>query len=209
MRTHADMAKQRPVAKYLYDPFGNLLGKWGPLADANRNRFSSKEFQPNSGLYYYGFRFYEPGLQRWPNRDPLANGSFLTRYYDGKSEKQRRLAKEHSFKHAYLYVQNSPLTTIDANGLWGVKIGGVNFGYGEPNFDFDFDKGDFRDLKQTYNRNANYCYFFAWGSGNAAMFSPTPFTKTANLMLGEAYLGGLIGSAIGAGVSAAGEALSP
>jgi len=26
---------------------------------------------PNSGLYYYGFRFYEPNLQRWLNEDPI------------------------------------------------------------------------------------------------------------------------------------------
>jgi RHS repeat-associated protein len=59
------------VARYHYDPFGNLLGKAGPLADANRYRFSSKEWCQASGLYYYGFRFYEPNLQRWLNRDTL------------------------------------------------------------------------------------------------------------------------------------------
>src|ERR1051326_3735533 len=58
-------------ARYLYDPFGNLLGKWGALADANRYRFSSKEAHGPSGLYYYGFRFYEPDLQRWLNQDPI------------------------------------------------------------------------------------------------------------------------------------------
>ena len=59
------------VARYNYDPYGNLLGMSGPLAEANSYRFSSKEFQANAGLYYYGFRFYEPNLQRWLNRDPM------------------------------------------------------------------------------------------------------------------------------------------
>lgn len=59
------------VAKYLYDPFGNTLGKWGSLADANLIRFSSKEVQIPSGLDDYGFRFYDPNLQRWPNQDPI------------------------------------------------------------------------------------------------------------------------------------------
>lgn len=59
------------VARYLYDPFGNTLGQWGSLAEANTYRFSSKEWHANSGLYYYGFRFYDPGLQRWINQDPL------------------------------------------------------------------------------------------------------------------------------------------
>jgi RHS repeat-associated protein len=63
--------KATVVARYLYDPFGNLLAKAGPLADANLYRFASKKLHANSGLYYYGFRFYEPGLQRWASRDPV------------------------------------------------------------------------------------------------------------------------------------------
>jgi RHS repeat-associated protein len=61
------------VAKYQYDPYGNLLSLSGPLAEANTYRFSSKEWHLNSGLYYYGFRFYSPSLQRWPNSDPLGD----------------------------------------------------------------------------------------------------------------------------------------
>jgi RHS repeat-associated protein len=58
----------RLAARYHYDPFGNLIGLAGPMADANLYRFSSKEFHANSSLYYYGFRFYDPNLQRWLNR---------------------------------------------------------------------------------------------------------------------------------------------
>src|SRR5208282_546853 len=58
------------VAKYLYDPFGNLLAKAGLLSDANLYRFSSKEFHVNSGLIYYAYRFYDSNLQRWLTRDP-------------------------------------------------------------------------------------------------------------------------------------------
>ena len=59
------------VASYRYDPFGTIISKSGSLADANLYRFSSKEFHVNSGKYYYGFRFYDPQLQRWINRDPF------------------------------------------------------------------------------------------------------------------------------------------
>jgi len=67
------------VARYSYDPYGNLLGMSGPLAEANTNRFSSKEWHNNAGLYYYGYRFYEPNLQRWPNQDPLGDIGSLAR----------------------------------------------------------------------------------------------------------------------------------
>jgi len=68
------------VGKYLYDPYGNVLSMSGPLADANLCRFSSKEFHRNAGIYYYGFRFYDPSLQRWVNRDPIEERSGLNLY---------------------------------------------------------------------------------------------------------------------------------
>jgi RHS repeat-associated protein len=68
------------VAKYLYDPFGNLLAKAGPLADANLYRFSSKEVHANSALIYYGCRFYDANLQRWIGRDPIEERGGLNLY---------------------------------------------------------------------------------------------------------------------------------
>ena len=65
-------ASQTVVAKYLYDPFGNILAQSGLLVDANSYRFSSKEWNQNSGLYYYLYRHYDSSLQRWINRDPVA-----------------------------------------------------------------------------------------------------------------------------------------
>ena len=59
------------VAKYLYDAFGNVLSAAGSLAQQNQYRFSSKEAHANSGLVYYLYRYYDPSLQRWPNRDPI------------------------------------------------------------------------------------------------------------------------------------------
>src|SRR2546428_7198869 len=62
---------QSIVASYRYDPYGNIISSSGTLAGANLYRFSSKEQHANSGMYYYGYRFYDPNLQRWINRDPL------------------------------------------------------------------------------------------------------------------------------------------
>jgi RHS repeat-associated protein len=69
-------SNQLEVATYRYDPFGNTLSQSGTLADANVYRFSSKEIHTNSLMYYYGYRFYDPGLQRWLNRDPLGEPGF-------------------------------------------------------------------------------------------------------------------------------------
>jgi len=64
-------AQQSVVAKYIYDPFGNILSKSGPLADANTYRFSSQEYHQNSGLLLYLRRAYDPNLHRWTSRDPI------------------------------------------------------------------------------------------------------------------------------------------
>jgi RHS repeat-associated protein len=68
------------VAKYLYDAFGNIISKSGLLADANLYRFSSKEAHLNSGLLYYLYRYYDPNLQRWLNRDPMEEWGGLNLY---------------------------------------------------------------------------------------------------------------------------------
>ena len=66
------------MARYLYDPFGRILSQSGSLAAANLYRFSSKEFHVNSGLVYYLYRFYDPNLQRWVNRDPMGEPGLET-----------------------------------------------------------------------------------------------------------------------------------
>ncbi|WP_160386501.1 RHS repeat-associated core domain-containing protein [Pseudomonas sp. PB101] len=58
-------------------------------------RYSGKE-RDATGLYYYGLRYYAPWLQRWINPDPAGNVDGPNRYY---------------------FVQNSPLTLVDPNGL--------------------------------------------------------------------------------------------
>ncbi|HQI31975.1 MAG TPA: RHS repeat-associated core domain-containing protein [Verrucomicrobiota bacterium] len=67
--------KHAVVARYVYEPFGNVVSMSGPLAEVNLYRFSSKEAHPVTGLVYYGFRFYDPNLQRWVNRDPIEEDS--------------------------------------------------------------------------------------------------------------------------------------
>jgi RHS repeat-associated protein len=68
------------VASYRYDPYGRIISQSGSLASANAYRFSSKECLATSGLYHYGFRFYDPLTQRWLNRDPLGEWGGINLY---------------------------------------------------------------------------------------------------------------------------------
>jgi RHS repeat-associated protein len=86
---------QTIAARYSYDPYGSLVSKSGPLADANPYRFSSKEMHTNSGLVYYLYRLYDPSLQRWLNRDPI---------------------QEEGAFNLYQFVENEPQEHVDAFG---------------------------------------------------------------------------------------------
>ena len=68
------------VAEYTYDAFGSTIAQSGPMADIFRIRFSCKYFDPETGLYYYGYRFYSPTLMRWLNRDPIEEDGGLNLY---------------------------------------------------------------------------------------------------------------------------------
>jgi RHS repeat-associated protein len=81
--TYMGNASQRLQAKYVYDPYGNLISAAGALAEANVYRFSSKESHAKSGLIYYLYRFYDPSLQRWVNRDPIEEQGGINLYGAG------------------------------------------------------------------------------------------------------------------------------
>jgi RHS repeat-associated protein len=61
----------RESARYAYDAFGKTLTATGPAARGNRYRFSTKPVEVESGLVYYGYRYYDPVTGRWPSRDPI------------------------------------------------------------------------------------------------------------------------------------------
>jgi RHS repeat-associated protein len=94
--TYLVNSSQTLAASYRYDPYGNTISSSGSLASANVYRFSSKEIHVNSGLYYYGYRWYAPNLQRWLNRDPI---------------------EELGGINLYNYVLNNPINHADRDGL--------------------------------------------------------------------------------------------
>ena len=58
------------AAHFEYDPFGRTVvdtDNGGLFA----HRFSTKPTDSETGLYYYGYRYYDPSTGRWPSRDPI------------------------------------------------------------------------------------------------------------------------------------------
>jgi RHS repeat-associated protein len=102
---------------FIYDPFGSTLAQYGSLASANSYRFSSKEWNANSGLYYYLYRFYDPNLQRWLNQDPLMDFGSTTFDQMPKRSSFNVFRKEQREPNAYEFVDNDPIAVFDLFGL--------------------------------------------------------------------------------------------
>jgi RHS repeat-associated protein len=70
-----------PYARYEYGPFGEpIRGSGGVMAKKNPFRFSTKFTDNESGLVYYGFRYYNPTTGRWLCRDRAAENGGLNLY---------------------------------------------------------------------------------------------------------------------------------
>lgn len=79
---------------YAYDSYGNLSSATGTVN--NPFRYTGREFDSETGLYYYRARFYNPGSGRFVSDDPLGFNAGV---------------------NFYLYVNNNPATLTDPFGL--------------------------------------------------------------------------------------------
>jgi RHS repeat-associated protein len=67
-------------AIYEYDPYGQLMHSEGEEAANNPFQFSTKYKDRETGLVYYGHRYYDPSLGRFINRDPSEEAGGLNLY---------------------------------------------------------------------------------------------------------------------------------
>ena len=99
---------QRLAARYEYDAYGNQLDidtngdgvitaadNPGFYVTENPFRFSTKYFDNETGLGYWGYRYYSPKMGRWINRDPI---------------------EEMGGIGLYVYAMSSPVVRIDPVG---------------------------------------------------------------------------------------------
>ena len=86
------------MAQYRYTAFGQLEARSGTFAQPFG--FSTKRYDDALGLNYYGYRFYNPAIERWMNRDPLGEAGGM---------------------NLYGFVQNDPVNWVDP---WGLEPGG-------------------------------------------------------------------------------------
>ena len=68
------------VASYEYDSYGNTVRFSGVYAMENPIKFSTKYHDNETGLVYFGFRYYCPSIGRFINRDPLREAGGINIY---------------------------------------------------------------------------------------------------------------------------------
>lgn len=97
-------AQAQLISREDYYPYGGTCwwaGRSQVQASYKTLRYSGKE-RDATGLYYYGFRYYAPWLQRWLNADPLGTQDGL---------------------NLFAMVHGNPVGNVDFQGLITVKEG--------------------------------------------------------------------------------------
>lgn len=84
-------------ASYALDPWGHIVSQQGD--SVNRQVFTGKEIDWNTGLVYFGARYYDPDTARFINQDD----------YLGEQDEPPSL-------HRYLYAYSNPLVYVDLYG---------------------------------------------------------------------------------------------
>ena len=105
------------LAQYQYDPFGNTIAKSGTLADVNPFRFSSKYTDEETGLVYYGYRFYQPNSGRWLSRDPIGEEMPGLWAHNKKVLLRRVRLRCRAALYPYIFIKNTPPLGVDPVGF--------------------------------------------------------------------------------------------
>lgn len=99
------------IQSYEYDSFGNLKDQKNRIKQPYT--YTGREWDKETGLYYYRARYYDPMEGRFISKDPIAilgnnyNNSYnvtFNQYVD-------------AVQNSYAYVQNNPVNLIDPFGL--------------------------------------------------------------------------------------------
>ncbi len=76
----------------------------GPGVKGQRFLFTGKELDEETGLYYFGARYYDPRRSRWLSTDPLL------------AEATEKLLSAPALQASYAYAMQNPMRMVDPNG---------------------------------------------------------------------------------------------
>ncbi|MBD2077245.1 RHS repeat-associated core domain-containing protein [Phormidium sp. FACHB-592] len=90
------------VNHFTYDSFGQVVGSMAGATADTRYKFTGREYDSETGLYYYRARYFDAGVGRFIGQDPIG-------FQAGDS-------------NLYRYVGNSPVDATDPSGEVKVEL---------------------------------------------------------------------------------------
>ena len=104
-----------------YFPFGEtwVHEKASDNAVSMRYKFTGKEMDPETGLYYYGARYYDPVVSKWISVDPILNDYLPS---TGNNKMPAGGIFRSSNLGMYSYVGNRPVNYKDPTGKYDVDV---------------------------------------------------------------------------------------
>jgi RHS repeat-associated protein len=151
------------VESYDFEPWG-LLMPGRTLAGPTKEGFTSKEQDAETGLDYFGARYYMPAVGRWTSADPLADGTPAW--------------------SSYTYVLNNPLALVDPTGLEACGGSPLRGGGQSPRQCAGQGFDDRKDpigayMSPIYDKNGDYLGSDALGDlvGPPLVMDPKDFTQ--------------------------------
>ncbi|WP_249040075.1 RHS repeat-associated core domain-containing protein, partial [Treponema putidum] len=130
--------KGRQYEHIEYTPYGELwIEETAPGIDKLPFRFTGKELDEETGLYYYGARYLDPKYSRWLSGDPALNEYIPKAPIDDDAKKHNENLPGMGgvFNtvnlHVYHYAGNNPIKYTDPDGesvvvVTAVVVWGVN-----------------------------------------------------------------------------------
>ena len=113
VRLVIDVATGDVVQRMDYDAWGNVIADTNP--GFQPFGFAGGLYDPQTKLYHFGARDYDPEVGRWLTKDPAG-------FFSGDA-------------NLYAYALNDPVNFVDRNGMWSISVsfysgigGGVSIG---------------------------------------------------------------------------------